>query len=350
MIAARLETTDRPIRHAVRHRRRVRLAALLLTLLVALFVLGLFVGSKPASLDDVLHALGGTGSEQALVWELRMPRTGLAVLTGAALGVAGALMQSLTRNPLADPGLLGVNAGAAVMVAAALAASLATTVADTVWWAMLGALLASLLVHALSRRGVDGGSPTTTVLAGTAVSAALVAVTNGLVLAVPSAFDSFRFWAVGSLEGRGAETVWGVAPFIAAGLVIAVGLGNRLDAIALGDETARALGVSVAGVRVTGVLAIMLLCGAATAAIGPIAFVGLTVPHVVRRWVPDSQGWIAVLSGLAGANMLLAADVVGRVLVRPAELEVGLVVALIGGPVFVHLVRRRRSRTARGAL
>ncbi len=332
-----------------RGRRRVRrttVAGLLLGALAALLIAGVFIGSRSAPVAEVLEALGGAGPLQALVWELRVPRTILAVIVGLALGAAGALMQALTRNPLADPGLLGVNAGAAVAVALALALSLASTVVDTVWWAMGGALLASLVVQALSRRGFDGGSPATTVLAGTAVSAALIAVTNGLVLAAPAAFDSFRFWAVGSLEGRGAEVAWGVAPFVAAGLVLAILLGRGLDAISLGDNTAQALGVNVRVVRTAGVLAVMALCGAATAAIGPVAFVGLTVPHIVRRWVPASQGSLTVFSAIGGGVLVLAADLVGRVLVRPGELEVGIVVALIGGPVFVHLVRRRRGHTA----
>lgn len=335
---------------AVRARRSARRAAVACLLLAALFVLfagGVLIGSRPTSVADVLDALGGTGTERALIWELRIPRTILAIVVGLALGAAGALMQALTRNPLADPGLLGVNAGAAVAVALALALSLASSVVDTVWWAMGGALLASLIVHALSRRGFDGGSPATMVLAGTAVSAALVAITNGLVLAMPAAFDSFRFWAVGSLEGRGAEVAWGIAPFVAVGLLLAVCLGRGLDALALGDDTARALGVNLLVVRTLGVLAVIALCGAATAAIGPVAFVGLTVPHVARRWVPDSQRWLAVFSALGGAVLVVVADLVGRVVARPGELEVGIVVALIGGPVFVHLVRRRRGRTDR---
>ena len=332
-----------------RSRQRSVLTFVLLAALVVLLAAGVLIGSRPASVTDVLDALIGGAAEHALVWDLRIPRTLLAIVVGLALGCAGALMQALTRNPLADPGLLGVNAGAAVAVALALALSLASTIVDTVWWAMGGALIASLVVQMLSLRGTDGNSPAATVLAGTAVSAALIALTNGLVLAVPSAFDAFRFWAVGSLEGRGADVLMGVAPFIALGLVLAVCLGRGLDALALGDDAARSVGVDLHVVRAIGVTAVMALCGAATAAIGPLVFVGLTVPHVVRRWVPDSQRWLTVLSALGGAVMVLAADIVGRVVVRPGELEVGIVVALIGGPVFIALVRRRPVRSVRGS-
>lgn len=322
------------------------IALALLLLLGLLLVLGVLVGSRAAPPADVLAALFGDGAERSLVWELRLPRTVLALLVGCALGLAGAVMQALTRNPIADPGLLGVNAGAAVAVAAALALSLADSVAQTVWWAMAGAALASVVVHLLASRGLDGGSPVKTVLAGTAISATLVAVTNGLVLSAPRAFDQFRFWAVGSLQDRGSEVLTGVLPFLLVGAALALTLGRGLNALALGDDVARALGVNVGLLRIAGVVVIMLLCGAATAAAGPLAFVGLTVPHIARRWARSDERWVLALSGLCGAALVLAADIAGRVLVRPGELEVGIVVALVGGPVFIHLVRRARLAAA----
>ncbi|WP_067226716.1 iron ABC transporter permease [Streptomyces sp. NBRC 109706] len=320
--------------------------------LLVLTALGVLVGSRPAPVADVVAALLGdeTAAEHDLVWELRLPRTVLAVLVGAALGLAGAVMQALTRNPLADPGLLGVNAGAAAAVAVALALSWASSVAMTVWWAMAGAALASVVVHLLGSRGLDGGSPTKLVLAGTAISAALVALTNGLVLSVPRAFDQFRFWAVGSLEGRGTDVLLDVLPFIAVGIGGALLLGRGLNALVLGDELARTLGANLTSIRLAGLLVITLLCGAATAAAGPLAFVGLTVPHVARRWARSDERWVLWLSGLLGASLVVAADLVGRVVVRPGELEVGIVAALIGGPFFVAMVRRaERGARRRGA-
>lgn len=325
-------------------RRCLTAAVLAVALLVLLCALSLLVGSRAVAPAQVWATLLGLpdGREHTLIWELRVPRAVIAVVVGAALGLAGALMQSLTRNPLADPGLLGVNAGAATAVAAAMAFLGVDSVSASVWFALVGAAGASVLVYALGTRGPSGATPVRLALAGTAVSAVLVACTNALVLSSPRAFDTFRFWAVGSLQNRGLDVTADVLPFVAVGVALALLTGRALNTLALGEDTARALGVRVGLVRGTGMLAITLLCGAATAAVGPLGFIGLTVPHVARMVARSDQRWVLGLSALFGPCLLLGADVLGRIAAFPDELEVGIVVAVLGAPVFIALVRSLR--------
>jgi iron complex transport system permease protein len=261
---------------------------------------------------------------------------------GAALGVGGALMQALTRNPLADPGLLGVNAGASAAVVTATAVLGVVSPLVYVWFAFLGAGVASVIVYGVGAAGRSGATPVRLALAGTAVSFALIAYVQGLTLLDRETLDQYRFWQVGALAGHAASLSAQIAPFIATGLLLAFALGRPLNAIGLGDEAGRALGASPARTRVLGAVAITLLCGAGTAAAGPIAFIGLTVPHVARAITGPDQRWVLPYSALLAPVLLLGADVVGRVVNRPGELEVGIVSALIGGPVFIAIVRRRR--------
>lgn len=312
-------------------------------------VLSLSIGSHQLGLGGALDQLfAGPGDPGAgadvhahrIVWEQRLPRTVLALAVGAALGMAGAVMQTLTRNPLADPGILGINSGAAVAVAVGLVLGLASTPVGLVGWAMAGAAVAAMAVYTL---GTVGGatSPVRLALAGMAISAVLVGVTSALAVSFPSAFDLFRFWAVGAFEGRGWDVVWGTCWFIVAGGLLAIVLGPHLDLLASGDDAARALGLKVGWARLGAAGATTLLCGAAVAAAGPIGFVGLIVPHVVRSFTgPASRPLLLGCAG-AGAVLVLAADILGRIVARPGELEAGIVTALIGGPVFIALVRKR---------
>lgn len=323
-----------------------RLAGLLLALgvLVLIGLLSVAVGAKSIPLGVVWDALiNPDGSFDALaVTELRVPRTFLGIGVGAALGLAGALMQALTRNPLADPGILGVNAGAAFAVVLAIFIFGLTTPLGYVWFAFVGAAGASVVVYLLGSGGRGGATPVRLALAGTAVTFALYAFVQAITLTDLETFNSFRFWEVGSLAGRDSEIIWQVAPFLAAGALLTLSLGHSLNAIALGEETGQALGASITRTRVLGALAVTLLCGAATAAAGPIAFVGLTIPHVARVLTGPDQRWILPYSMVLGPVLLVGADVVGRIVVRPGELEVGIVTALVGAPVFVALVRRKR--------
>ncbi|HSL09402.1 MAG TPA: iron chelate uptake ABC transporter family permease subunit [Pseudonocardiaceae bacterium] len=328
-------------------RRRLLVVAGLVALLALVSLASLAVGAKPIPIGPVWDAIWSpTGTENdVVVRSLRVPRTVLGIGVGIALGVAGALMQGHTRNPLADPGLLGVEAGAAFFVVVGIYALGVTSLFGYVWFAFAGAGAASVLVFVLGSLGRGGPTPVTLALAGVAVSALLSALTSALLLADLATLDAYRFWAVGSLAGRDAGIAAQVAPFLLAGLLLAVLNAPGLNLLALGEDVARALGQRVAVTRWTGLVAITLLTGAAVAACGPIAFVGLVVPHVVRALTGPDHRWLLPAAGLAGAVLLLAADVIGRVVVRPGELQVGIVLALVGAPFFIALVRRRRLVT-----
>jgi iron complex transport system permease protein len=271
---------------------------------------------------------------------VRLPRTVLGLLAGSALGLAGAVMQALTRNPLADPGLLGVNAGAAAGVVSAISFLGVTSLTQQVWFALLGAALVAVLVQALG--GTRGATPVRLALAGTAATAALYGYVNAVQLMDRAALDRMRFWTVGSLASANSQVIWHVLPFLLAGFALTLLLARPLNAIALGEDTARALGVRLQGTRIIALLAVTLLCGAATAACGPIVFVGLMIPHLVRALTGPDLRWILPYSALLAPVLLLGADIVGRLVARPSELQVGIVTALIGGPAFIFLVRRRR--------
>lgn len=324
-----------------------RLAAVVVgvALLAALAVASVFIGSGDIPVADVWAALwADTGSSTDLiVREFRIPRTLLAIVVGAALGLAGALIQPLTRNPLADPGILGVNAGAytaVVFAAAFLGSSLS---AAHVWFALVGALLAALVVYGVGNTGLAGGTPTKLVLTGVAVTAVLTGISFAITLVRPEVFDRVRFWSAGSLQGRQFDTLWAVLPFIVVGTVIALLLPRALNALSLGDDVAVALGARPGLTKLAGVLAVTLLCGAATAAAGPIVFVGLMVPHALRAIVGPDQRWIVPLSLLGAPILMLAADVLGRIVVS-AELPVGVVTAFLGAPVLIALTRRKGAR------
>ncbi|MES4906869.1 MULTISPECIES: iron chelate uptake ABC transporter family permease subunit [unclassified Streptomyces] len=331
--------TAPPGRHLAR--RAAGLAASLGVLLVVVAA-SVAIGAKPIALGEVWHGLFHySGSDtDVVVRDVRVPRTVLGLLVGAALGLAGAVIQALTRNPLADPGLLGLNAGASAAVVSAISFLGVTSLTGYVWFAFLGTAVASVLVYALG--GTRGATPVRLALAGTAVYAALYGYLNAVELMDTAALDKMRFWTVGSLASANMAVVKQVAPFIAVGVVLALALGRALNAVALGDDTARALGTNLNRTRVLAMAAVTLLCGAATAACGPIAFVGLMVPHLVRALTGPDLRWILPYAAVLSPVLLLGADVIGRVVARPSELQAGVVTTLIGGPVFIYLVRRRR--------
>ncbi len=325
-----------------------RLATVVVSVIALLICVAasLAVGSRSIALPEVWSALvspGGTDNE-VVVRSLRVPRTVLGLAVGAALGLAGALVQGHTRNPLADPGLLGVSAGAAFAVVVAITTGV-SGVLGYVWFAFAGAFAASVLVFVIGAAAAGRRSSTTPVtlaLAGAAVSALLSGLTSALVLVDTETLNAYRFWVVGSLAGRGTDVLLPVLPFLGVGALLALAQAPVLNALNLGPDVARALGVGIGRARVVGITAITLLTGAAVAACGPIAFVGLVVPHVVRALAGPDHRWIVPLSGLLGAVLLLAADVAGRVAARPGEVQVGIAVALVGAPFFIALVRRRR--------
>lgn len=325
-------------------RRRLLIVTVLLVLLALAALASLAVGAKPIPIAQVWDAIWSpTGAENDIVIRsLRAPRTILGIGVGIALGLAGALMQGHTRNPLADPGLLGVEAGASFFVVLGIYALGVTSLFGYVWFAFAGAFAASVLVFVLGSLGRGGPTPVTLALAGVSVSFLLYAMIQAILLADLATLDAYRFWVVGSLAGRDAGVAIQVAPFLLTGLLLAVLNAPGLNLLALGDDVARALGQRVAITRGTGLVAITLLTGSAVAACGPIAFVGLVVPHVARALTGPDHRWLLPAAGLIGAVLLLAADVIGRVVVRPGELQVGIVLALVGAPFFIALVRRRR--------
>ena len=315
-----------------------------LALLAIVTVLSVMVGSRDLPLSTVWNALTGadTGRDAQVVTTLRIPRTVMGLLVGAALGVAGALIQAVTRNPLADPGILGVNAGSAFAVAMGVGLLGVTAPSGYVWFAFGGALVTTVVVYLIGSIGSGSVSPAQLTLAGVALGAVLSGITSALLLADQETFSVIRAWEAGSFADRGGEVISATAPFLVVGLVIALALGPALNAVALGDDLAHALGAKVLRTRVLSLLAITLLAGSATAMAGPVAFVGLMIPHIARWIVGPDQRWIIAYSVLLAPVLTIAADVLGRVILPTGEMQVGIVTAFLGAPVLVLLVRRER--------
>lgn len=313
-------------------------------LAVAVFA-SLALGTKYVPLSDVFAAVGGSREGDAVVVrDLRMPRTLLGLLVGLALGMAGALAQEITRNPLGDPGLIGVSAGGAFGVAGAIGLFGWTASYQYIWAAFVMGAVAGGLAYLVGGTGYGGATPAKLALAGAAVSALLEAFTSALVLLDVNTLDQYRSWAVGSLAGRERELAWQLLPFIGVGVTLALSLAGRLNALALGDDLASSLGTRVRSTRLVGAVAVILLTGAAVAAAGPITFVGLVIPHIVRSFIGPDARWLIPCSGLAGAALMLGADVVGRLVAHPAELEVGVVTAFLGAPFLILLVKSGRLK------
>ncbi|AXK35841.1 iron ABC transporter permease [Streptomyces armeniacus] len=310
-------------------------------LLCVLLALSLAVGAKPLSLNEAWRGLTDSASpEYTVVHEMRLPRTLLGLMAGTALGLAGGVMQALTRNPLADPGLLGINAGAAAAVVSAISFLGITSFTGYVWFAFAGTGAVSVLVYVVG--GGRGATPARLALGGAALNAALFSYVNAVQLLDTASLDKMRFWTVGSLAGAHADTAQKVVWFILLGVLLALALARPLNALALGDDSAQALGAHPARTRAGGMLAVTLLCGAATAACGPIVFVGLMVPHMVRTLTGPDMRWVLPYCAVLAPVLLLGADVLGRVLARPSELQVGIVTAVLGGPFFLYFVRHRK--------
>ncbi|MFZ4264709.1 FecCD family ABC transporter permease [Streptomyces arboris] len=326
------------------------LAAVLAAVLVVLCLLSLGLGALQIPPGEVLKALVGrpTGPRiEDVIWSVRVPRTALGLAAGAALGLSGCVMQALTRNPLADPGILGVSAGAAFAIVLAAGVAGIGSLLGYIWFAFAGAMAASIVVYLLGRMGRSGSTPVKLALAGVAVTAVLSSLTSAIVLTDPAALDRFRFWSAGSLANQDASTVLRILPFLGLGALLALASAPALNSLALGDDVAASLGRKLGLVRLQGVVAVTLLTGAAVAVIGPVVFIGLVVPHVARALAqsaglgPDHR-WLLPLSAALAAGLLLGADILGRVIARPVEVQAGIIVAFIGGPFFIALVRRRR--------
>jgi iron complex transport system permease protein len=315
-------------------------------LLVLVALASLAIGTRQMPLDVVFGAFASPvpgDADQVVVRDLRLPRAVIGIMAGAALGVVAALLQGATRNPLADPGLLGINAGASLAVVAAIAFLGVASPFGFIWFAFGGAAVAAAVVFAIGSTGGAGATPAKLALTGAALTAATTPLVTLLLISDEGTLSQFRFWSVGSLSGRGLETASVLWPFLVAGLALAAWLAGRLNLLALGDDVARGLGVRLATTRVVTAVAVIVLAGTATSLAGPIALLGLAVAHAARGLVGGDYRWITPLAGVLGAIVLLAADVIGRVVVAPAELEAGIVAAIVGAPVLIALVRRTKG-------
>ncbi|MFE5685370.1 FecCD family ABC transporter permease [Streptomyces sp. NPDC056512] len=324
-------------------RRRIVWTAAALVALVLAVLLSLAVGARAIAPSAVLDALvhGGHSDDAEVIRGLRLPRTLVGLMVGAALALAGTVLQGITRNPIADPGILGISQGASVGVVLAIAFAGIHTLTDYVWFAFAGAALASVAVYAIASSGRGGATPVKLALGGAAINALLVSVTTAVLTTKASAMDEFRFWQVGSLSGRDTHIVGQIWPFLVIGVLLVLSVARGLDALALGEDVAKGLGQRVATVRIVGGLGATVLTGVGVAAAGPIAFIGLAVPHIARAVVGSDHRWVLPMAALIGPVMLLVSDTVGRVVFPPSEVPAGVMTALIGVPFLVTLVRRK---------
>lgn len=313
--------------------------------LVGFCALSVTVGTREVAWSDILVALAGRVDSigQAAV-NVRIPRTVLAVLAGAALGLAGAIMQGVTRNPLADPGILGVNMGASLAVVTGVAWFDMSSAEAYIWAAILGAGCSAVFVYTIGSLGRGGATPLKLALAGAATSVAFSSMVIAVVLPRADIVGGIRSWQIGGVGGATFERIVPVLPFLVAGFLVSLLSARKLNSLALGDDVAAGLGERVAVARAVASLGAIFLCGATTAICGPIGFLGLVVPHLCRLLVGVDHRWLLPFSALGGACLLLAADIVGRIAIRPAEIDVGIITALIGAPFFIWIVRRQRVR------
>lgn len=340
-------TRIQPAPSVVRARRTRRLTIGLfvcLGVLVVVCCLSLAIGSRSIPLGTVWNALwSDDGSRDSLIIrQLRVPRTLIGLMAGACLGLSGAVMQGLTHNPLADPGVLGINSGAALAVVIGIHTFDVTSPSKFVWFAFVGAAAASILVYGLGSFGRHAAAPVRLAIAGMATAAVFSAFTTSILLTDEQTLDQYRFWVVGSLSGRDMNTVTSIAPFAIVATILALAVARPLNTLGLGEDAARSLGASVARSRAICSVAIILTAGTAVAACGPIAFVGLMVPHMVRHWTGPEHRWLLPYTAVCAPILLLGADVVGRIVDRPSEVQVGIITALIGAPFFIAIARRTR--------
>ncbi|MEL4318923.1 iron chelate uptake ABC transporter family permease subunit [Leifsonia sp. YIM 134122] len=336
-----------PALTGARRRRAMRwlVFAASVVVLIGVVVTSLTIGTRAVSLTDVWNALVAPVAgnvDHLVIRQLRVPRTVIGIMAGAALALVGAVIQGVTRNPIADPGLLGINAGASLAVVVAISALGISNPDGYIWFAFIGAAVAAVVVFVIGSSGRDGATPVKLALTGAAVMATATPLITLLLISDLDTLNQYRFWSVGSLAGRELTTAGALWPFLVVGLVLALLLGRRLNLLALGDDVARGLGERPAVTHVLAALAVIVLAGTATALAGPIALVGLVVPHVARRITGSDYRWILAYCLTLGPILLLVADVIGRVLVAPAELEAGIVVAFIGAPMLIAIVRRAR--------
>jgi iron complex transport system permease protein len=336
------------VRQSTPVRRRSR-RGLVLVGVLALFVVAvigsLLIGSKPVDPVTAGRALfhPDAGSSESVLMANRLSRTVIGIVIGAVLAAAGAAMQGVTRNPLGDPAILGINSGATCLVVVGIATVGASGAGTYAVWAVIGAALAAVLVYSIASIGRSGATPVKLALVGAAFSAGAMSITNAMILQGQDTLDEFRHWQIGSLSRSTYGDLLSVLPLVVIGVVLTVGLASSINNFALGDDMAQSLGEKIALKRFVIFVGITLLCGAAVALAGPIAFLGLMIPHALRAVLGPDYRWIMPLSLGAGPVILLWADVVGRVLLPPTEIEVGVTMAIVGVPIFIYLIRTRKA-------
>lgn len=319
------------------------MAALLLLVLVGSTAFGAAQIEPRVVAESVTH-FDDTNTEHLVIRSLRMPRAITAALVGAALAAAGAIMQGLTRNPLADSGLLGIEAGAALAVMVAVLYLNIISLSGFAIFAFVGAGVSGALVYAIGSMGRGGPTPIKLTIAGAALGTMLASLTSLLAILHPLGYNQVRFWMAGSVAGREMELIAQAAIYIIAGLVLAILLGRQITTLSLGEDLARGLGLNVFWVKLLAALAVVMLAGTSVALAGPVGFVGLVAPHAVRFFVGLDYRWIIPYAAIVGAIFMVLADVVGRIILRPMELPVGIMTAAIGGPIFIYLVRAKVKR------
>lgn len=329
--------------------RRIKLSVIItisLILLGACMIASLAFGAKQIEFDEVIYVLFHIEdtSFAALVVRERIPRTVFCLIAGAALGVSGAIMQAITRNPIADPSILGVNTGASLFVVIGIAYFQISSANQYIWLALLGAAITSVFVYGIASIGHGGTTPIKLALAGAATSAALSSLISALILPRTDVMNAYRFWQVGSVSGATWTGIKAVLPFIIVGLLISFVCIPALDILALGDEVATGLGVNTGIIRIFGAIAGVLLCGAVTALAGPIGFVGLMIPHTIRLLVGPNMRRIIPMSAIGGSILLIVSDIIGRLIGSPSELEVGIITAFLGAPILIFIARKAKVR------
>lgn len=324
------------------NRRRTWILLALVVLLAVACVASLLIGWSwigPGQVwDSFVHFTGS--HEQLVIRESRLQRTVVAALTGAVLGLAGAVMQALTRNPLADPGLLGVNAGAGFTVTVAVFFLGGMDMDRYIWFSLAGAFIATLAVHTIGSLGGRALDPLRVTLAGVAIGTVLMGLSNALVILDPDKFYGTRFWGIGSVANRSFDEVAVVLPLMLTGIGLALAVARPLNALALGEAQAIALGANIRLARLGAIVAVTLLAGTATALVGMIAFVGLMVPHVVRWLVGPDQRWVFPLTTLGAAVLVVIGDTGGRLVLEAGEMPVAIVLGVLGPPALIVLARR----------
>lgn len=320
---------------------------LCLALLSVMAIFSISLGAKSIAFSKVIDVLLGNDPDslEATIILQRIPRTVFGILAGGALGISGALMQSITRNPIADPSILGVNTGASLFVVAGIAFFNITVAYQYIWLAIIGAGVTAVFVYSVASMGKDGATPLKLALSGSAVSIVLGSLVSTIMLPNNRVMEAFRFWQVGSIGSATWENIMLISPFLIVGFVISMFISGYLNNLALGDEAATALGTNVVMTRTIGALSSVLLCGATTALAGPIGFVGLIVPHIIRLIFGSEMGKMLPLSFLGSAILMLVSDVIGRIISLPGETEVGIVTAVLGAPVFILAIRKGRVKS-----